>query len=216
MTDTATDAFTDITPVAHWQCRLCYPAGTAKPRAVCGVLLLGLDPLPDSDRCDDCDREWPEHIAGHWGPAMNDRTALGDRMKRYEAAHRAVLPRRRTPPPPGRRTLLPHLPPRRPAALRRTVLRRHGRRPSPQPSAPRSVAACSPTRSPSVLATDFATIQTQPWFEGVVAKLVSVSPRSRPWCSTNDAPYTYWSGPLIRCVRPSRVEARPTCEPCPR
>lgn len=107
---------------------------------------------------------------------MSDTTSLGDRMKTYEAAHRAVLPRRTY-----------------------TLLRLDGRafhsymRGAEKPfdqqfmadmnavaealCAEISGAAFAYTQSDeiSILVTDFATIQTQPWFDGVVAKLLSVS-----------------------------------------
>lgn len=107
---------------------------------------------------------------------MSDRTALGDRMKRYEAATRHVLPRRTY-----------------------TILRIDGRafhsylRGAEKPfdeefmadmdavaealcaEISGSVFAYTQSDEISILVTDFATIQTQPWFDGVVAKLLSVS-----------------------------------------
>lgn len=107
---------------------------------------------------------------------MSDSTALGDRMKAYEAVHRAVLPRRTY-----------------------TLLRLDGRafhsylrgcqRPFDETfmadmdavaeavCAEISGAAFAYTQSDeiSLLITDFASLQTQPWFGGVVAKMLSVS-----------------------------------------
>lgn len=107
---------------------------------------------------------------------MSDSTALGDRMKRYEAAHWTVLPRRTY-----------------------TLLRCDGRsfhtylRGCQKPFDEQfmtdmdavaealcgeiSGAAFAYTQSDeiSILVTDFATIQTQPWFDGVVAKVLSIS-----------------------------------------
>lgn len=107
---------------------------------------------------------------------MSDSAALGDRMKAYEAAHRAVLPRRTY-----------------------TLLRLDGRsfhsylrgceRPFDEAfmadmdavaealCAEVSGAAFAYTQSDeiSILITDFAAIGTQPWFGGVVAKVLSVS-----------------------------------------
>lgn len=107
---------------------------------------------------------------------MSDSSALGDRMKGYEAAHRAVLPRRTY-----------------------TLLRLDGRsfhsylrgcvRPFDETfmadmdavaealCAEVSGAAFAYTQSDeiSLLVTDFAALQTQPWFGGVVAKVLSVS-----------------------------------------
>ncbi|MFF4791848.1 tRNA(His) guanylyltransferase Thg1 family protein [Streptomyces sp. NPDC001276] len=107
---------------------------------------------------------------------MSDTTSLGDRMKTYEAAHRAVLPRRTY-----------------------TLLRLDGRafhsymRGAEKPFDQQFMAdmdavaeaicaeisgtvfAYTQSDEISILVTDFATIQTQPWFDGVVAKLLSVS-----------------------------------------
>ncbi|MFI6937687.1 tRNA(His) guanylyltransferase Thg1 family protein [Streptomyces sp. NPDC050418] len=107
---------------------------------------------------------------------MSDRTALGDRMKRYEAAARHVLPRRTY-----------------------TVLRVDGRafhsylRGAEKPfdegfmadmsavaealcqEISGSVFAYTQSDEISVLITDFATHQTEPWFGGVVAKQLSIS-----------------------------------------
>lgn len=107
---------------------------------------------------------------------MSDNTALGDRMKAYEAAHRAVLPRRTY-----------------------TLVRCDGRsfhtylRGCQKPFDEQFIAdmdavaealcaeisgavfAYTQSDEISILVTDFATIQTQPWFDGVVAKLLSVS-----------------------------------------
>ncbi|GGR51751.1 hypothetical protein [Streptomyces roseolus] len=69
-TDTATVAFTDIVadviPDAHWKCCRCYPEGSTRPRAICGVPLMGVDPEPGAGMCGDCDRTWEAHFAGHW------------------------------------------------------------------------------------------------------------------------------------------------------
>ncbi|WUH94503.1 hypothetical protein OG900_33105 [Streptomyces sp. NBC_00433] len=107
---------------------------------------------------------------------MSDSTALGDRMKAYEAVHRALLPRRTY-----------------------TLLRLDGRsfhsylrgceRPFDEAfmadmdavaealCAEVSGAAFAYTQSDeiSILVTDFAALGTQPWFGGVVAKVLSVS-----------------------------------------
>jgi tRNA(His) guanylyltransferase len=107
---------------------------------------------------------------------VSDSTALGDRMKAYEAVHRAVLPRRTY-----------------------TLLRLDGRsfhsylrgceRPFDEAfmadmdataealCAEVSGAAFAYTQSDeiSILITDFAALGTQPWFGGVVAKVLSVS-----------------------------------------
>ncbi|MFI8872463.1 tRNA(His) guanylyltransferase Thg1 family protein [Streptomyces sp. NPDC055243] len=107
---------------------------------------------------------------------MTDHTTLGDRMKRYEATYRAVLPRRTY-----------------------TLLRLDGRafhsylRGAVKPFDETFMAdmdavaealcveisgaafAYSQSDEISILVTDFASIQTQPWFDGVVAKLLSVS-----------------------------------------
>lgn len=107
---------------------------------------------------------------------MSDNTALGDRMKAHEAAHRAVLPRRTY-----------------------TLLRLDGRafhsylRGCQKPFDEQfiadmdavaealgaeisgSVFAYTQSDEISVLVTDFASEQTEPWFGGVVAKMVSVS-----------------------------------------
>lgn len=103
-------------------------------------------------------------------------TALGDRMKRYEAAHRHVLPRRTY-----------------------TILRLDGRafhsylrgaqRPydelfmqdmdtvTQQLCVEISGAVLAYTQSDeiSVLVSDFSSTETEPWFGGVVAKILSVS-----------------------------------------
>jgi len=107
---------------------------------------------------------------------MTDTSALGDRMKAYEVAHRAVLPRRTY-----------------------TLLRLDGRafhsylRGCQRPfdavfmadmdavaealCAEISGAAFAYTQSDeiSILITDFASPDTQPWFGGVVAKVLTVS-----------------------------------------
>lgn len=107
---------------------------------------------------------------------MSDNTSLGDRMKGYEAVHRAVLPRRTY-----------------------TLLRLDGRafhsymrgaaKPFDEPfmdamnaaaeavcaEISGSVFAYTQSDEISILITDFATTKTQPWFGGVIAKQVSVS-----------------------------------------
>ena len=107
---------------------------------------------------------------------MTDNTALGDRMKRYEAVQRAILPRRTY-----------------------TVLRVDGRafhsylRGAQKPfdetfmadmdavaealcaEITGSVFAYTQSDEISILVTDFATEQTEPWFGGVVAKQLSIS-----------------------------------------
>lgn len=107
---------------------------------------------------------------------MTDSTALGDRMKRYEAAHRAVLPRRTY-------TLL-----RVDGRAFHTYLRGAERPFDDRFSADMgkvaealcaeisgAVFAYGQSDEISVLVADFSSPQTQPWFDGVVAKLVSVS-----------------------------------------
>jgi len=107
---------------------------------------------------------------------MSDSTPLGDRMKRYESAHRAVLPRRT-------HTIL-----RVDGRAFHTYLRGAEKPFDEQYMADMNVVAealCAEisgavfayTQSDeiSVLITDFATPQTQPWFDGVVAKLLSIS-----------------------------------------
>lgn len=107
---------------------------------------------------------------------MTDSTSIGDRMKRHEASYRMLLPRRTY-----------------------TIIRVDGRafhtylRKADKPfdmqfisdmgavaealckEISGSVFAYAQSDEISILATDFASIQTQPWFDGVVAKLVSVS-----------------------------------------
>lgn len=107
---------------------------------------------------------------------MTDSTALGDRMKRHEAAHRSVLPRRTY-----------------------TLLRVDGRsfhtylrgclRPFDETfmadmnavaealcaEITGSVFAYTQSDEISILVTDFASEQTEPWFGGVVAKQLSIS-----------------------------------------
>lgn len=107
---------------------------------------------------------------------MTDSTALGDRMKRYEAAHRATLPRRTY-----------------------TLLRVDGRafhtylRGCAKPfdetfmtdmntvaealcaEITGSVFAYTQSDEISILVTDFASEHTEPWFGGVVAKQLSIS-----------------------------------------
>lgn len=107
---------------------------------------------------------------------MTDKTALGDRMKRYEAVQRTVLPRRTY-----------------------TLLRVDGRafhsylRGAAKPfdeafmadmdavaealcaEITGSVFAYTQSDEISLLVTDFASEQTEPWFGGVTAKWLSVS-----------------------------------------
>lgn len=107
---------------------------------------------------------------------MTDSTALGDRMKRHEAVHRAVLPRRTY-----------------------AVLRVDGRafhsylRGAQKPydegfmadmdhvaetlcnEISGAVLAYTQSDEISVLVTDFASAGTQPWFGGVVAKWTSIA-----------------------------------------
>lgn len=107
---------------------------------------------------------------------MTDNTALGDRMKRYEATYRALLPRRTY-----------------------TIIRVDGRsfhqylRGEAKPFDEAfmadmdavaealcqeiSGAAFAYTQSDeiSVLVTDFGSLNTEPWFGGVVAKQLSIS-----------------------------------------
>ncbi|MFE7170734.1 tRNA(His) guanylyltransferase Thg1 family protein [Streptomyces sp. NPDC057616] len=107
---------------------------------------------------------------------MSDRTALGDRMKRHEAAYRTVLPRRTY-----------------------TVVRVDGRsfssylRGAEKPfdeafmgdmdataaalcaEITGTVFAYAQSDEISLLVTDFASAQTEPWFGGVAAKWLSVS-----------------------------------------
>lgn len=107
---------------------------------------------------------------------MSDNTSLGDRMKGYEAVHRAVLPRRTY-------TLL-----RLDIRAAHTYLRDAVRPFDEQFMADMDAVAeavcaeisgtvLSYTQSDEIsfLITDFAAIQTQPWFGGVVAKQVSIS-----------------------------------------
>lgn len=107
---------------------------------------------------------------------MSDKTALGDRMKAYEATYRALLPRRTY-----------------------TLLRLDGRafhsylRGAVKPfdetfmadmdavaealcnEIAGAVFAYTQSDEISVLVTDFSSIGTEPWFGGVVAKQLSVS-----------------------------------------
>lgn len=107
---------------------------------------------------------------------MTDRTALGDRMKRHEATYRATLPRRTY-----------------------TILRVDGRafhtylRGAAKPFDDQfmddmdavaealcreitgTVFAYTQSDEISILATDFATHNTEPWFGGVVAKQLSIA-----------------------------------------
>ena len=106
----------------------------------------------------------------------SDKTALGDRMKTYEAATRAVLPRRT-------HTII------RVDGRRFSTLLRGAERPFDQRvmdamdmvgkalCAEASGAAFAFVQSDecSVLLTDFASHSTEPWYGGNVQKLVSVS-----------------------------------------
>jgi tRNA(His) guanylyltransferase len=107
---------------------------------------------------------------------MSDKTALGDRMRRHEAAHRAVLPRRTY-------TLL-----RVDGRSFHTYLRGCQR---PFDAAfmadmdavaealcaeiTGSVFAYTQSDEISILITDFASEHTEPWFGGVAAKQLSIS-----------------------------------------
>lgn len=107
---------------------------------------------------------------------MSDKTALGDRMKRYEAAHRTVLPRRTY-------SLL-----RVDIRAARSYLR-GAAKPFDETfmadmnavaealcqEITGSVFAYTQSDEISLLVTDFATEQTEPWFGGVVAKQLSIS-----------------------------------------
>jgi len=107
---------------------------------------------------------------------MTDSTALGDRMKRYEAAYRAVLPRRTY------------------TLLRVDIRAAHSYlRGADKPfdgqfitdmnhvaealcnEITGSVFAYTQSDEISLLVTDFATEQTEPWFGGVTAKWLSIS-----------------------------------------
>ncbi|MBD9721964.1 tRNA(His) guanylyltransferase Thg1 family protein [Streptomyces caniscabiei] len=107
---------------------------------------------------------------------MSDNTSLGDRMKEYEAVHRDVLPRRT-------HTLI-----RVDIRAAHTYLRGADRPFDEEFMADMdavaeslcaeisgAVFAYTQSDEISILVTDFATIQTQPWFGGVVAKQVSIS-----------------------------------------
>ena len=107
---------------------------------------------------------------------VSDSTSLGDRMKEYEAVHRAVLPRRTY-------TLL-----RLDIRAAHTYLRSAQRPFDEQFMADMdavaeaicaeisgTVFAYTQSDEISILVTDFATIQTQPWFGGVIAKQISIS-----------------------------------------
>jgi tRNA(His) 5'-end guanylyltransferase len=107
---------------------------------------------------------------------MSDNTRLGDRMKGYEAVHRSVLPRRTY-------TLL-----RVDGRAFHTYLRGCARPFDETFMADMdavaealcaditgSVFAYTQSDEISVLLTDFATIHTQPWFGGVIAKQLSIS-----------------------------------------
>ena len=107
---------------------------------------------------------------------MSDKTALGDRMKRHEAAYRSVLPRRTY------------------CLLRLDVRAAHSYlRGAAKPFDAQvmtdmdqvaealcteitgSVFAYTQSDEISILVTDFATEQTEPWFGGVTAKWLSIS-----------------------------------------
>lgn len=107
---------------------------------------------------------------------MSDKTALGDRMKRHEAAHRTVLPRRTY-------TLI-----RADVRAAHSYLRGAQKPFDEQFIADMnhvaealcteitgSVFAYTQSDEISILVTDFATEQTEPWFGGVVAKQLSIS-----------------------------------------
>ncbi|MDX3549480.1 tRNA(His) guanylyltransferase Thg1 family protein [Streptomyces europaeiscabiei] len=107
---------------------------------------------------------------------MSDSTSLGDRMKEYEAVHRVVLPRRTY------------------CLIRLDIRAAHtylrgAQRPFDEEfmadmdavaeavcaEISGTVFAYTQSDEISLLVTDFATTQTQPWFGGVVAKQVSIS-----------------------------------------
>ncbi|MEU8968112.1 tRNA(His) guanylyltransferase Thg1 family protein [Streptomyces monashensis] len=107
---------------------------------------------------------------------MTDKTALGDRMKRHEAAHRTVLPRRTY------------------TLLRLDLRAAHSYLSGAEKPFDEAFmadmdavaealcteiigAAFAYTQSDeiSILITDFATEQTEPWFGGVTAKWLSIS-----------------------------------------
>lgn len=107
---------------------------------------------------------------------MTDKTALGDRMKRYEAAFRAVLPRRTY-------CLL-----RLDVRAAHTYLRGAAKPFDEEFMADLdavaealcqeitgSVFAYTQSDEISILVTDFASEQTEPWFGGVTAKWLSIS-----------------------------------------
>lgn len=107
---------------------------------------------------------------------MADTTALGDRMKRHEAAYRTLFPRRTY-------TLL-----RVDIRAAHSYLRRAAR-PFDQmfmadmdavaealcAEITGAVVAYTQSDEISVLATDFGSLNTEPWFGGVVAKQLSIS-----------------------------------------
>lgn len=107
---------------------------------------------------------------------MSDKTSLGDRMKAYEGATRAVLP------------------PRTYSVIRVDIRAAHAYlRDAKRPFDEDFMAAMDETAKKlcdeiggavfayvqsdeiSVLVTDFASTHTQPWFGGVIAKMVSIS-----------------------------------------
>lgn len=107
---------------------------------------------------------------------MTDKTALGDRMKRYEASYRSLLPRRTY------------------CLLRVDVRAAHSYlRGAQKPfdegfmadmdavaealcaEITGSVFAYTQSDEISILVTDFATENTEPWFGGVTAKMLSIS-----------------------------------------
>lgn len=107
---------------------------------------------------------------------MTDKTALGDRMKRYEASYRSLLPRRTY-------TLL-----RVDIRAAHSYLRGAAKPFDEQFMADMnhvaealcqeitgSVFAYTQSDEISVLVTDFNAEQTEPWFGGVVAKQLSIS-----------------------------------------
>lgn len=59
------DIVSDVKPMKHWQCMACYPKGHSKPKALCGVFLLGVDPDPEADMCDDCEELHIPHFSEH-------------------------------------------------------------------------------------------------------------------------------------------------------
>lgn len=56
----------DVIPMAHWMCELCFPDDEpGQKESVCGVILLGLPPLPGHEECEECIEIWPQHVEDH-------------------------------------------------------------------------------------------------------------------------------------------------------